>query len=127
MLRGIFAGGVVLAAGLVLTGPAAYADVTAPYARAGAIVDPDGQLNNGKNVVKTWRAGTGRYCVKVDERIDTGDALIQITPRNALRLPHIAYRNRSATCHHEDNTITVNVYSTSSGRLADSGFDLTIA
>jgi hypothetical protein len=97
----------------------AYGAVRSAYA--------DGQLNNGKNVVKTWRAGTGRYCVTVDERIDAGGALIQITPRNALRLPHIAYRNKSANCHYEENTISVNVYSTSTGRLADGGFDLSIA
>ena len=129
MLRGTLACGLALAAaGLVLTGPAAYADndLRAPYARAAAIVDADGHLNNGKNVDKSWRAGTGRYCVRLDDRVDAGGAVIQITPRNALRLPHIAYRNKSWTCH-EDNTITVNVYSTSTGRLADGGFDLTIA
>ncbi|TMR22558.1 hypothetical protein ETD86_11240 [Nonomuraea turkmeniaca] len=128
MLRGIFAGGLALAAtGLVMTvGPAAHADLTAPYARAGAIVDANGKLGSGKNVLRSWRAGVGRYCVEVASKVDTSEALIQITPRQALRLPHIVYRSKSATCHH-DNTISINVYNTSTGRLADGGFDLAIA
>ncbi|MEU5864229.1 MULTISPECIES: hypothetical protein [unclassified Nonomuraea] len=127
MFRGILAGGLALsAASLIMTGPAAYADLQAPYARAAAIVDADGELNNGKNILKTWRASTGRYCVMVDKHVTTSAAVIQITPRAPRRLPFIAYRSPSATCH-ETNTITVGVYDTSTGRLADGGFDLTIS
>ncbi|MEV0384889.1 hypothetical protein [Nonomuraea sp. NPDC050643] len=128
MFRSTLAGALVLAAsGLILAAsPAAHADLRAPYARAGAIVDADGKLNNGKNVIDSWRAGVGRYCVRVAYDVDVTEALIQITPRNARRLPHIAYRNPSSTCKH-DNTITVNVYDTNTGRLADSGFDLAIS
>ncbi|MFC4116387.1 hypothetical protein [Nonomuraea zeae] len=128
MFRRTVAGGLALAAaGLVLaSGSAANADVRAPYARAAAIVDSDGELNNGKNIIKTWRAATGQYCVQVDYDVDVRDAVIQITPRYALRLPHIAYRNPSPSCH-KANTISVNVYNTSTGRLADGGFDLSIA
>jgi hypothetical protein len=122
------AGGLALAAaGLLLAaGPAAHADIKAPYARAGAIVDADGRLNDGKNVIKSWRAGTGQYCVQAAHNVDVRGALIQITPRQALRLPHIAYRYPSTACP-KANAITVNVYNTSTGRLADGGFDLSIA
>ncbi|MFG6196053.1 hypothetical protein [Nonomuraea sp. JJY05] len=129
MLRRILAGGLALTAtGLVLaTGPAAYADdLKAPYARAGAVVDADGRLNLGKNIVATWRAATGKYCVQVSHDVDVTEAVIQITARHALRLPHIAFRNPSATCH-RDNTITVNVFNPHTARLADSGFDLSIS
>jgi hypothetical protein len=132
MLRRTLAGGFALAAtGLALiAGPAAHADLEfdlkAPYARVAAIVDADGRLNIGKNVLKTWRAGTGRYCVQVEHFVDVREAVIQITPRHALRLPYIAYRNPSETCHRV-NTITVNVYDPHTAELADSGFDLSIS
>ncbi|MEV4580741.1 hypothetical protein [Nonomuraea jabiensis] len=129
MLRRILAGGLALSAtGLVLaTGSAASADeLKAPYARAGAVVDADGKLNLSKNIVATWRAATGKYCVQVAQDVDVTEAVIQITARHALRLPHIAFRNPSATCH-RDNTITVNVFNPHTARLADSGFDLSIS
>ncbi|MER5997729.1 hypothetical protein ACIHFD_23110 [Nonomuraea sp. NPDC051941] len=129
MLRRILAGGLALTAtGLVLaTGPAVYADeLKAPYARAGAVVDADGRLNLGKNIVATWRAATGKYCVQVAQDVDVTEAVIQITARHALRLPHIAFRNPSATCH-RTNTVTVNVFNPHTARLADSGFDLSIS
>ncbi|GAA4964285.1 hypothetical protein HD597_003531 [Nonomuraea thailandensis] len=127
MLRRALAGCLTLAAtGLAtIAGPAAHADFKAPYAQAAAIIDADGSLNEGKNVVKSWRAGTGRYCVQLSHHVDARDSVVQLTPRHALRLPHIAYRHPSATCR-LDNTITVNVYSTHTSRLADSGFDLLI-
>ncbi|SEH01827.1 hypothetical protein SAMN05444920_12278 [Nonomuraea solani] len=129
MFRSTLAGALALVATggiLVAAGPAAHADLWAPYARAGAIVDADGKLNNGKNVIDSWRAGTGKYCVRVAYDVDVAKALIQITPRNARRLPHIAYRNKSATCK-RDNTVAVHVYDTTHGRLADGGFDLAIS
>ncbi|MFI6922994.1 hypothetical protein ACIBIZ_23825 [Nonomuraea spiralis] len=126
MFRGILAGGVALsAAGLILTGPAAYADLKAPYARAAAIVDADGELNNGKNVVKSWRASIGRYCVQIERQVAASGALVQLTSRAPRRLPFVAYRNPSAICN-EPNTITIGVYDVD-GRLADGGFDLSIA
>ncbi|KAB8190971.1 hypothetical protein FH608_033565 [Nonomuraea phyllanthi] len=128
MLRHVLAGGLALAvSGLVLaTGPAAYADLEAPYARAAAIVDADGGLNNGKNVVTSWRAGTGKYCVQVASHLNLDDSVIQITARQVMRLPSIAYRHRSATCH-RDHTITVYVANPHTGRPADSGFDLSVS
>jgi hypothetical protein len=128
MLRGTLACGVALAAaGLVLTGPAAYGDtdLTAPYARAAAIVDADGALNNGKNVVTSWRVSTGRYCVQIDRRVAASGGLVQLTPRAPRRLPFVAFRSPSSICS-ASNTVTVGVYDTSSGRLADGGFDLSI-
>ncbi|MEV0999929.1 hypothetical protein [Nonomuraea sp. NPDC050202] len=128
MLRRTLMGCLTLAAAGLATiaGPAAHADLKAPYARAAAIIDADGSLNESKNVVKAWRASTGRYCVQLAHYIDARSSLIQLTPRHALRLPHIAYRHPSLTCE-EDNTITINVYSTHTGRLADSGFDLLVS
>ncbi|MBB6547212.1 hypothetical protein [Nonomuraea rubra] len=128
MLRRALAGCLMLAAAGLATvaAPAAHADFKAPYARAAAIIDADGSLNESKNVVRSWRAGTGRYCVQLAHHIDAREALIQLTPRHMLRLPYIAYRHPSATCR-DDNTITVNVYSTHTSRLADSGFDLLVS
>ncbi|MEU8360174.1 hypothetical protein AB0C27_29595 [Nonomuraea sp. NPDC048882] len=93
------------------------------YDSAAAIVNADGTLNRGTNVVRSWLAETGRYCVQLAHPVSAPDALIQLTPRDPRRLPHIAYRNPSASCDHE-NTITVHVYDTNTGRLADGGFDL---
>ncbi|WP_043625514.1 hypothetical protein [Nonomuraea candida] len=93
------------------------------YDSAAAIINADGSLNNGVNVVKSWRASTGRYCVQLDSSVSAPYALIQLTPRDARRLPHIAYRNPSSTCSRH-NTITVHVYDTNTGHLANGGFDL---
>ncbi|MEV4074462.1 hypothetical protein ACGFJC_08405 [Nonomuraea fuscirosea] len=128
MLRHSLAGGLVLAAAscFLAAGSVAHADIYAPYARAGAIVDADGGLNNYKNVISSERVATGRYCVEVSHKVDVTGALIQITPRDARRLPHIAYRNPSPTCEGH-NTLAVHVYDTSTGHLADGGFDVTIS
>ncbi|MCK2212274.1 hypothetical protein MF672_000450 [Actinomadura sp. ATCC 31491] len=129
MLRRALAGCLALAAAGLVTaaGTAAHADLRAPFARAAAIVDPDGSLVDGKNVYRSWRSGTGQYCVQVAHYVDTMEALIQITPRHAGRLPHIAYRFPSAQCSNQTNTVAVNVTSTHSGHLADGGFDLLIS
>ncbi|MEV0385727.1 hypothetical protein [Nonomuraea sp. NPDC050643] len=94
------------------------------YASAAAIINADGSLNNGTNVLRAWRAGTGHYCVKLDPSVDAPHSLILLTSREPRRLPHIAYRNPSETCWRHSNTITVNVYDTNTGRLANGGFDL---
>ncbi|MGP3962066.1 hypothetical protein ACTWPT_39365 [Nonomuraea sp. 3N208] len=212
MLRGMLAAGLTLAAtGLVMaTGPAAQADIRSSYARAAAIVDADGTLTSGKNVIRSWRAGLGRYCVQVAPRVDVTHSLMQVASREALRLAHVVYGstspvyrnpspvqrhpspiyrnpsqgnwdaspgNRDAAPGHRDaspgnrdaapghsyaapghryaaqghrytapghrhappvygspwatcgqhNTVTVNVYNPSTGRLADGSFDLVIA
>ncbi|QYC44125.1 hypothetical protein Nocox_32770 [Nonomuraea coxensis DSM 45129] len=130
MLRRALAGCLALAAaGLVTTaaGSAAHADLKAPFARAGAVVGLDGSLIDGKNIYRTWRSATGQYCVQVAHFVDTMEALIQITPRHAARLPYIAYRFPSTQCSNQPNTITVSVVSTDTGRLADGGFDLLIS
>ncbi|GAA3690222.1 hypothetical protein GCM10022224_064550 [Nonomuraea antimicrobica] len=128
MLRHILAGALVLAAagGVMAAGSTAHAEIYAPYARAGAIVDSDGRLNLFKNVISSRRVSTGRYCVRVADFVDVSKALIQITPRRELRLPYIAFRNPSSTCH-ERNTLAVHVTNPHTGELADGGFDLTIA
>ncbi|MGW0808643.1 hypothetical protein [Nonomuraea sp. NPDC002799] len=113
--------------GLVLaTGPAAHAELYAPYARAAAIVDADGVLNNFKNVEATKRVATGTYCVRVKSNVHVADAVILVTSREPRRLPSIAYRNPSATCYHHANTIAIQVTNTSTGRLDNGGFDLAI-
>ncbi|RVX38885.1 hypothetical protein EDD27_1213 [Nonomuraea polychroma] len=191
MLRGMLAAGLTLAAtGLVMAaGPAAQADQRAPYARAAAIVSADGTLTYGKNVIRSWRAGLGRYCVQVAPRVDVTDSLMQVNSREALRLAHVVYGSTSPVYRHpspgygnpspvqrnpspiyrspsqgtrhippghrhtppghrhtppghrhtppvygspwstcgQDNTVTVNVYHPSTGRLADGSFDLVIA
>lgn len=127
MLRHTLTGGFALAVGCVLAaGPVAHADIYAPYARAAAIVDADGRLNNFKNVISSSRVGPGRYCVRVAKSVTVKSALIQITPRDALRLPHIAYRGPSPTCG-ERNTLTVHVYDVDTTHLADGGFDVAIS
>ncbi|MFI7612539.1 hypothetical protein ACIBP6_15065 [Nonomuraea terrae] len=128
MFRRTLAGGLALAAaGLVLaTAPAANAEIYAPYTRAAAIVNANGMLINSKNVINSRRAATGTYCVQVRSRVDVADSLIQLTPRHARRLPFIAYRSPSAVCGNEENTVTVQVYSTITNRPADGGFDLAI-
>ncbi|SEG99746.1 hypothetical protein SAMN05444920_11422 [Nonomuraea solani] len=103
---------------------AAHARSSTPYGSAAAIINANGSLNNGTNVRRSWRAGTGRYCVQLASSVDAAYSLIQLTPRDARRLPHIAYRNPSATCWRHSNTIAVNVYDTNTGRLANGGFDL---
>nr|SBO97125.1 hypothetical protein BN4615_P6641 [Nonomuraea gerenzanensis] len=114
------------AAGLVVAvTPVAHADRGTSYLRAAAIIDANGRLNSEKNVDKSWRAGVGQYCVQVDHHIKVSRSLILLTPRHARRLPHIAYRNPSSTCSRQ-NTITVNVYDTNTGHLADGGFDLAV-
>ncbi|MEU6719123.1 hypothetical protein ABZ897_47325 [Nonomuraea sp. NPDC046802] len=126
MLRHTLAGGLMLATSLVLTaGPGAHADIYAPYARAAAIVDANGTLNNFKNVVSSRLVSRGKYCVRVRSNVDVREALIQITSRDPVRLPQIAYRHPSPTCN-EDNTVAVHVYNSSSGQLADGGFDFAI-
>ncbi|MFC7584350.1 hypothetical protein ACFQYP_11910 [Nonomuraea antimicrobica] len=92
---------------------------------AAAIVDFDGKLNNGRNVITSWRAGVGRYCVQLAPKVDAARSLIQVTPRVARRVPYIAYRNPSETCSRH-NTLTIAVYEIQTGRLADSGFDLLV-
>ncbi|MFG2074334.1 hypothetical protein SAMN05421874_103248 [Nonomuraea maritima] len=127
MFRHTLASGLVLAAtSLVMAGAPAVADVYAPYARAGAIIDADGTLNNAKNITSARRVAVGSYCVEVAETVNAANAIIQLTPRHARRLPHIAYRNPSALCGQTNNTVAVQVYSTVTNQLADSGFDLAI-
>lgn len=97
MLRGMLAAGLTLAAtSLVMAvGPAAQADRRAPYARALATVDAGGTLISGKNVIRSWRAGLGRYCVQVSHHVDVNDALMQVSSRQALRLAHVVYGSTS--------------------------------
>ncbi|MEV0622048.1 hypothetical protein AB0I81_52635 [Nonomuraea sp. NPDC050404] len=103
---------------------AAHTPATASHGSvAAAIINADGSLNNATNVRKSWRASTGRYCVQLDSSVDAPYSLIQLTPRDERRLPHIAYRNPSATCWWHHNTVAVNVYDTNTGRLANGGFD----
>ncbi|MEW9552179.1 hypothetical protein [Nonomuraea sp. NPDC050783] len=130
MLRRALAGCLALAAaGLVTTaaGTAAHADIRAPFARAAAIVDPDGALIDEKNVYRSWRSGTGQYCVQVAHYVDTREALIQLTPRHVGRLPFIAYRFPSEQCGRQINTIAVEVISVRSGSRVDGGFDMLIS
>ncbi|MGI5282127.1 hypothetical protein ACQEVF_02240 [Nonomuraea polychroma] len=89
----MLATGLTLAAtGLVMAaGPAAQAELRAPYARAAAIVESDGTLTNGKNVTRSWRLGVGRYCVQVARGVDVTGSLMQVGSRQALRLPHVVY------------------------------------
>ncbi|MBF8191514.1 hypothetical protein ITP53_38635 [Nonomuraea sp. K274] len=128
MLRRTLAGGLMLAAtGLALSsGTAAHADIYAPYARAAAIIDADGDLNEYKNVKSSRRVAVGKYCIRVADNVDIREAVIQLTPRQGLRLPYIAFRYPSATCN-DSNTLAVHVFNTSTGRFADGAFDLTIA
>ncbi|MFC5834465.1 hypothetical protein [Nonomuraea insulae] len=93
-------------------------------ATAAAIINSDGSLNKGLNVVSSWRAATGRYCVRLASSVQAPSALVLLTPREPRRVPHIAYRNPSATCSGQNNTITVHVYDTNTGHLANGGFDL---
>jgi hypothetical protein len=132
MLRRTVSGACALAvAGLITAAVSpAHAETPASKARAAsffdtaaAIVNSDGSLNKGTNVLKSWRAATGRYCIQFDTAVSAPDLLIQLTPREPRRLPHIAYRNPSTTCWHQ-NTITVNVYDTNTGHPANGGFDL---
>ncbi|MEV4176000.1 hypothetical protein [Nonomuraea sp. NPDC049709] len=128
MLRHTLAGGLVIAAaGCVLAGGSvAQADIYAPYARAAAIVDTDGTLNNHKNVTASSRVAKGHYCVRIGRSVDVTGGLIQITPRVPNRLPYIAYRNPSALCDHAENTLAVVVYDPTTGHLADGGFDVAV-
>ncbi|MEU6726878.1 hypothetical protein ABZ917_24525 [Nonomuraea wenchangensis] len=128
MLRRALAGCLALAAAGLVTaaGSAAHADIKAPNARAGAIVDLYGALIDGKNVIRTWRPSDGRYCVQVAPPIDTRDALIQLTSRTEARVLSIAYRFPSQQCDNHPNTIAVRVVDTA-GKSANAGFDLFIA
>ena len=128
MLRRTVSGAFALTvAGLIAAAASpAQAESTSPadfYDTAAAIINSDGSLNNGTNVVRSWRAGTGKYCIQLSHHGSAPHTLIQLTPREPRRLPSIAYRNPSATCWRH-NTITVNVHNTTTGALADGGFDL---
>ncbi|GAA3157251.1 hypothetical protein AB0K18_36730 [Nonomuraea sp. NPDC049421] len=128
MLRRTVSGAFALTVAGLITAAAspALAESQSPadfYDSAAAIINSDGSLNNGTNVVRSWRAGTGRYCVQLDHSVSAPHTLIQLTPREPRRLPNIAYRNPSTTCYRH-NTITVTVYDTNTGQLANGGFDL---
>ncbi|MCF6476281.1 hypothetical protein FAF44_49270 [Nonomuraea sp. MG754425] len=92
---------------------------------AAGIINADGSLNNGLNIVRSWRADVGRYCVQLAPAVSAAGGLIQLTPRDPRRLPHIAYRDTSPICGTQ-NTITIDVYNSSTGRPADGGFDLLV-
>ncbi|WP_214417329.1 hypothetical protein [Sphaerisporangium fuscum] len=62
-----------ITAGLVITGSAVYAAIggaEAPYARAAAVVKPDGSVVRSKGVVNVRRFQLAHYCVEVDHDID---------------------------------------------------------
>ncbi|GAA1718168.1 hypothetical protein ACBR40_09530 [Nonomuraea sp. AD125B] len=127
MLRRALAGCLALAAAGLVTaaGSAAHADIKAPNARAGAIVDSYGAVIDGKNVIRSWRPSEGSYCVQIAPPIDTRDALILLTSRTEGRVPSIAYRFPSQQCDNHPNTVAVRVLSTA-GKSANGGFDLLI-
>ncbi|MFG2074335.1 hypothetical protein [Nonomuraea maritima] len=59
----------VLAGAAVLTAPAP-ATAETPYAQASALISPYGYLENGENVVRTWRVDEGEYCVALDHSVN---------------------------------------------------------
>ncbi|NRQ34008.1 hypothetical protein HII36_19435 [Nonomuraea sp. NN258] len=119
------AAGLIMAAGTPAHAEAQPAPTRATWSHgsAAATVNSDGSLSNGTNIRRTWRTGTGRYCVQLGYSVDSRRSFIQLTPREARRLPHVVYRRPSVTCP-QHNTVTVNVYDTSTGRLSNGGFDL---
>lgn len=74
----VLAAAVVLSAAFTVQAAAAPAEFVAPHARAAAAVGVNGELERQKNVVDSFEASPGVYCVIVNPAADINpsDALI---------------------------------------------------
>ncbi|MBF8191515.1 hypothetical protein ITP53_38640 [Nonomuraea sp. K274] len=118
-----------VAAAAVLTPATAQADT--PYAQASAVVGADGSLLRAKNVLRSWRADTGDYCVVLGENVNLEDSVaVNATLLGSYPAARsLSVEFKSETCgmrHHEYTTIAVHSVN-AFGRPSDVAFFLTVS
>ncbi|QXJ21710.1 hypothetical protein AGRA3207_002591 [Actinomadura graeca] len=112
------------ATAVTLPAGAALADSDAPYARAAASVRANGTLEHGKNIVSSYKAGTGSYCVQVGSDIKLGNAVVLATPGSSRAILGVV-AGPTGTCHSRTDTVTVYSWAYNAAML-DTSFHLSI-
>ncbi|MDI3408849.1 hypothetical protein [Streptomyces cavernicola] len=120
----------VVAAAAALVGAAgvpAVADqdpMNTPNAQAAARVSSAGELLSDKNIVKSWKADTGKYCVTVADWIDTGKTMAVANTVSGNNTN--AWTRPTSVCGNAEHTVTVYVTKTSTDEYRDSAFQLAV-
>ncbi|GGQ32157.1 hypothetical protein [Streptosporangium pseudovulgare] len=105
---------------------AAIGGAQAPYARAAALVKPDGTVVRSKGITGVRKTGTGHYCVAVDPAIDITKStpvatLNTYSPGSWEARVFVNPEQPNGWCQAQE----IFVYGNSSG-AADIGFDLIV-